>query len=183
MDFLSELWLPIVVSGLIVWFASFLMHVVLPHHKGEWKGLPNEEAVMGALKGVPAGQYMFPYCADMSQMKDPAMQEKIKAGPSGHMTVWAGPVNMGQNLGLSLLVYVLIGVFVGYVAWHAMEGEAQIEYMRVFRIAGTAAFMAHGLGILTHMVWFKLRGFWTYLFDNLVYGLLTAGVFGWLWPG
>lgn len=180
MDFLSELWLPIVVSALFAWFASFLMHMVLPHHKGEWKGLPNEEGVMSALRGTPPGQYMFPWC-EPSQMKDPAMQEKIKQGPSGHMTIWPGPFNMGLNLVLTLLTYLVIGVFVAYIGWHGMEGEAP-EYMRVFRICGTAAFMAHGLGMLTHMIWFKVKGFWTYLFDNLVFALLTAGTFGWLWP-
>jgi hypothetical protein len=180
MEFLSQLWMPVLVSGLVVWFASFLMHMVLPHHKGEWKGLPGEEAVMAALRGTPAGQYMFPWC-DMAQLKDPAMQEKIKAGPNGHLTVWPGPVNMGQNLGLTLLVYWVIGVFVAYVGWHAMGGEP-VEYMDVFRLCGASAFMAHGLGMLTHMVWFRVKGFWTYTFDNLVFALLTAGVFGWLWP-
>lgn len=182
MEFLTDLWLPILVSGAIVWFASFLMHVVLPHHKGEWKGLPNEEAVIAAIKGVTPGQYTFPYCSDMSKMKDPAFMEKMKNNPNGTITVWAGQVNMGRNLLLSLITYLVIGVFVAYVAWHAMKGE-QVEYMDVFRMTGAAAFMAHGLGMLTHMIWFQVKGFWTYGFDNLVFALLTAGVFGWLWPG
>jgi hypothetical protein len=123
MEFLSELWMPILVSGVIVWFASALMHMVLPHHKGEWKGLPNEEAVIGALKGVAPGQYTFPHCTDMSQMKDPAFIEKMKNNPNGTITIWTGQVNMGRNLLLSFVTYVVIGVFVAYVAWHAMRGE------------------------------------------------------------
>jgi hypothetical protein len=181
MEFLSELWMPALISAAIVWFASAIMHMVLPHHKGEWKGLPNEEAVLAALKGVAPGQYTFPHCKDMSEMKDPAFMEKMKNNPNGTITIWAGQVNMGRNLLLTFLTYVVIGVFVAYVGWHAMKGE-QVEYMDVFRLAGAAAFMAHGLGMLTHMVWFQVKGFWTYLFDNLVFALLTAGVFAWLWP-
>jgi hypothetical protein len=179
MEFLSELWMPIVVSAVFVFVASALLHMVVPHHKGEWKGLANEDAVLGNLKGVPPGQYMFPFC-DMAQMKDPAMQEKLKNNPIGVLTIWPGQANMGQNLGLSFLVYLVIGVFVAYLSWHARGGMT--DYMSTFRIAGTAAFMAHGLGILTHMVWYRVKGFWAYLLDNLVYALLTAGVFGWLWP-
>ncbi len=180
MEFLSELWMPILISGAIVWIASALLHMVVPHHKGEWKGLPNEDALLAALKGVAPGQYMFPFC-DMAQMKEPAFQEKMKNNPNGAVTVWAGSVNMGKNLVLSLITYLVIGVFVAYIGWHAMNGEA-VQYMDVFRMCGAAAFMAHGLGMLTHMIWFQVKGFWTYLFDNLVYALLTAGVFGWLWP-
>lgn len=180
MEFLSELWMPIVVSALFVWIASFLMHMVLPHHKGEWKGLPNEDAFLANIKEVAPGQYMFPFCVG-GNYKDPAYEEKLKNNPNGIITVWPGQPNMGRNLGLTLLTYAVIGVFIAYIGWHAMKGE-DVKYMDVFRICGTAAFMAHGLGMLTHMIWYQSRGFWTYLFDNLVFALVTAGVFGWLWP-
>lgn len=42
MEFLGELWLPIVVSAVFVWIASFFMHMVFPHHKKEFAGLQNE---------------------------------------------------------------------------------------------------------------------------------------------
>ena len=60
-----DLWLPIVVSGVALFFASWAAWMVLPHHKGDWKGLPNEQAVMDTLKnsGVQPGQYNFPHCA------------------------------------------------------------------------------------------------------------------------
>lgn len=181
MDFLLDLWMPILVSAILVWIASFITHMVLPHHKGEWKGLPNEDALLAAIKGTPGGQYMFPYC-DMAQMKDPAMQEKMKNNPNGTITVWAGQVNMGRNLVLTLLAYVLIGALTAYVSWHALQGE-EVDYMSVFRMAGAAAFMGHGLGWITHMIWYQVKGFWTHMFDSVVYALVTAGVFGWLWPG
>lgn len=180
MDFLSELWMPIVISAVIVWIASFALHMFLPHHKGEWKAFPSEAGVMAALRGVAAGQYMFPW-VNMADMKDPAAQAKLKQGPCGAITIWAGPVNMGRNLLLTFTLYLVVGLFTAYLGWHAMHGEP-VKYMDVFRICGTAAFMAHAFGWMSHMIWFQMRGFWTYLFDSLVYGLLTAGVFGWLWP-
>ena len=58
------------------------------------------------------------------------------------------------------------------------------HYLSVFRFAGTVAFAGYSLGLLQNSIWYKrnwgttARG----MIDGLVYGLLTAGVFGWLWP-
>ena len=87
---------------------------------------------------------------------------------------------MGRNLGLMFVFYLVVGVFVAYVGSHSIPADA--DYLATFRIAGAMAFMAHGLGLIPYMVWFNVKGFWTYTFDALVYALVTAGVFGWLWP-
>ena len=47
---LIALWMPIVVSGVALFFASWIAWMLLPHHKAEWKGLPNEDALLAALK-------------------------------------------------------------------------------------------------------------------------------------
>jgi hypothetical protein len=179
MEFLAELWLPIVVSAVFVWIASSIIHMVLPHHKGEFKGLPEEDKALDAIRDAPPGQYMFPFC-DMADWKKPEMQEKMRRGPNGILIIWPGAANMGRNIILMLVFYLVVSVFVAYIGWHAMgPGET---YMKVFRICGTAAFMAHGLGWMPGMIWFGQKGFWTYLFDSIVYALITAGTFGWLWP-
>ncbi|MCW5945691.1 MAG: hypothetical protein KIT74_01520 [Fimbriimonadales bacterium] len=178
MEFLTELWMPIAVSAVFVWIASAITHMVLPHHKNEWKGLQNEDQALDALRSSPPGQYMFPFCT-MAEMNTPEYKEKVAKGPVGVVTIWPGQTNMGKNLALTLLFYLVVGVFVAYVAWHALGKGA--EYMTVFRIAGTAAFMAHGLGWMPNMIWFGGKGFWSYLFDSIVYALITAGTFGWLW--
>ncbi len=178
MDFLSHLWMPIVVSAVLVWFASFLMHMVLPHHKGEFKGLPDEPKALAALEGVQPGQYMFPW-GSMADMKNPEFIAKQEKGPCGHMTIWAGRVNMGKNMMLSLLFYLVVSVFVAYLSSHAIP--APEPFMKILQIAGCAAFMAYGLGMIPHMIWFQVKGFWSYLFDNLVYALITGAVFGWMW--
>lgn len=179
MDFLSQFWLPIVVSAVFVWIASFLMHMVLPHHKGEWRGHPNEANLLSALEGVKPGQYMFPW-GTMADMKSPEFAAKQKSVPNGTLVIWPGPVNMGRNLFLTLIFYLVVGVFVAYIAYHTLPMDS--EYLATFRITGTLAFAAHGLGWMPYMIWFGGKGFWTNLFDSIVYAGLTAGTFGWLWP-
>jgi len=180
MQFIVELWLPIVVSALLVWFAGFVLHTLLPHHKGEYTGLPDEAKVMGALEGVPAGQYMFPWCSSMAEMKDPAFIERQRKGPTGLLTIFSGPPNMGRNLSLTLLVQLVVGLFVAYVGFHCLA--AGDPYLTKFRICGAVAFACYGLGWMPHMIWFGTKGFWANLFDGIVYSGLVAGTFGWLWP-
>jgi hypothetical protein len=187
MEFLSDLWLPILVSGVFVWIASFLLWMVLPLHKGEYRKLPDEKGFMGALTemGVRSGQFIFPCVEDPAQMKDPEFQALQKQGPNGYMVVWGEPVNMGRNMFLSLVVYWLLSVFVAYLAWHALE--ATDPYLTKFRIVGTAAVLGYVFGSLPHDIWFGKSGksVATGIFDGVVYGLITAGTFGWLWkaPG
>lgn len=181
MEFLSALWMPILVSAAFVWIASFLTHMVLPVHKGEWKSLPDEDKTLDALAGISPGNYMFPW-GTMADMKNPEFAEKQKRVPNGTATIWPGPVNMGRNLVLTYLSYVLIGLFVAYVCWHAFIGNARPTYMEVFRIAGTTAFMAHALGLIPHAIWYRGIRIWSILLDAIIYGAVTAAAFGWLWP-
>ena len=181
MQFLTDLWMPIVASGLFAFIASFIVHMALPVHKGEWKALPDEGKVAGALEGVGSGQYMFPW-GSMADMKNPEFQERLKKGPNGTLTVWSGPVQMGKNIGFMLVFFMVVSVFVAYVAAHCNMPKTT-PYLEVFRLCGTTAFMAYGLGWIPQMIWYgqSNKAFWTYLFDGIVYALLTAGTFGWLW--
>ena len=77
---LGALWLPIVLSAVIVFVASSIMHMVLPYHRSDYKQLPNEEAAAAALRGVPPGQYIIPHCTH-EQLKSPEVLEKFKTGP------------------------------------------------------------------------------------------------------
>jgi hypothetical protein len=183
MEFLSQLWMPILLSAVFVWFSSFILHMLLPMHKGECSGVPDEAKLNAALEGVAPGMYMFPWCGTtMAEMKSPEYEEKQRVGPNGVLTVWPGPTQMGRNMVLTLLFYLVVGVFVAYVASHALP--VGTPYLKVFQIAGAVAFMAHGLGWMPNMIWYggSTRSFWTYLIDSIVYALLTAGTFAWLWP-
>ncbi len=181
---LMELWLPIVVSAVIVFFASFLAWMVLPHHKGDWKGLPNEDALNNTIRttSIKPGQYMFPYCASSKDMKSEEFKQRWKAGPRGTLCVWSGTGSMGLNMLWVFVFYLVVGIFVGYLT--ALACEPGTEYMTVFRVAGTAAIMAHTLASFPHSIWFRTpaRAILTNLVDGIVFGLLTAGTFAALCP-
>ncbi len=184
MEFLSALWMPIVVSAVVAWFGAFFCWMVFPHHKTEWKGIPGgESGFLGALveMGVGPGQYMFPWVPS-AEMKNPESMERVKKGPNGYLIVWGGPPNMGKNMLLCILLNLAVGVFVAYVAWHALNpGD---PYLSVFRITGAVAVMTYAVGPLHGAIWFggSSRSIWANFADGVFYGLLTAGVFGWLWP-
>ena len=188
MGFLAELWLPILVSSVLVFIASALAWMVSPHHKQDWKGLPNEDGFLEALRAnnTPAGQYIFPFCGDhkatAEAMKDPEKKKKWEAGPHGSLYLRAAPPNMGRNLGLMFAFYIVVGVFVAYLG-NLSLGEDP-EYLKVFQVTGCAAVMAYCLGFIPGAIWFgrTLRSTVMDLIDGVVYGLLTAGTFGWLWP-
>lgn len=181
---LAALWLPIVLSAVIVFIASSIMHMVLPYHQSDCHQLPDEEKLLASLRtaGVKRGFYMFPY-GSHKDMKSPAMQEKFKEGPVGTMTIFpSGLPAMPKFLGMWFVYCLVIGFFTAYLTAHTLAPGT--NYLVVFRVAGTAAFMAYGLGMLSNGIWKGQP--WSNVIkeviDGLVYGLLTAGTFGWLWP-
>ncbi len=181
---LASLWLPIVLSAVIVFVASSIMHMLLKYHQGDYRKLPEEENVRAALRtaGVTRGLYMFPFCKH-EEMKSPEMAEKWKQGPNGILNIMApGMPQMPKFLGQWFGYCLLLNFFVAYLAAHTME--AGTPYLQVFRVVGTAGFIGYGLGIISNGIWKGVP--WSMVIkeviDGLVYGLLTAGTFGWLWP-
>lgn len=185
MVYLTALWLPIVISAVIVFIASSIIHMMLPIHKSDYRGLPDEEKVMDALRSAgvtPGPAYHFPHC-EHKDMNTPEMQEKFKRGPMGLLTVMPnGPINMGKFLSLWFVFCLIVAVFTAYVTGRTVAYGT--EYMLVFRVAGTVAFMGYGLGHFADSVWKGQTWGVTikHMFDGLIYALLTAGTFGWLWP-
>ena len=166
---LATLWIPIVLSTVIVFIASSILHMVLPYHKSDYRKLSEEDKVMAALRAELA----------LSRRAD----TEFKQGPVGLLTVFpSGVVRMGKFLGLWFVYCLIIGFFTAYLTGHTVAPGA--HYPAVFRVAGTAAFMAYGLGGPSNGIWKGLP--WSMVskecLDGLIYGLLTAGTFGWLWP-
>jgi hypothetical protein len=181
---LAELWMPILLSAILVWIASSLVWMVLPWHKRDWRALPNEEAARSALKGTPPGQYSLPHMTSMQQMKDPAYQRKLQEGPLAFITVRpSGIPTMGKQMVVWFVFIVLVSVVVAYVVSRTVAPGT--EYLEVFRVAGVVAWLAYGGGTFQEAIWFGRP--WRMVVglqvDSLIYALLTAGVFGWLWPG
>jgi len=181
---LSLLWLPILLSAVIVFVASSILHMLLTYHHSDYRKLPNEDGVLAGLRSaaLKPGLYIFPF-GTHKEMNTPAMVEKYKTGPVGMMTIRpSGPVKMGGYLGMWFCYCLLVAFFVAYLTGHTVPMGA--HYLGVFRVAGTAAFMAFGLGMLSNGIW-KAEP-WPMVIkeviDGLVYALLLAGTFGWLWP-
>ena len=182
---LAALWLPILLSAIIVFVASSIIHMVLRYHRSEYHALPDEERVLTTLRGLnlKPGRYLFPYCAQQKDMNKPAMVEKYKQGPVGMMSVMPnGPVVLPRFLAQWFGYCLVVGVFVAYLTAHTVAPGT--NYLSVFRVAGTTAFLSYGLGHLSDGIWKGQTWSETIkeVFDGLVYGLLTAGTFGWLWP-
>ncbi len=181
---ITTLWLPILLSAIIVFVASSIMHMLLPYHRSDYKQLPDEEKLLATLRaaGLKRGLYVFPFCTH-KEMKSPAMLEKYNQGPVGMMTVMpSGQPVMPKFLGMWFAYSLIVGFFVAYLTGRTLAPGA--HYLAVFRVAGTAAFLAYGLGHLSNGIW-KGQPWSTTVkevIDGLVYGLLTAGAFGWLWP-
>jgi hypothetical protein len=181
---LTALWLPILLSAVIVFVASSIMHMLLPYHRSDYQRLPDEDKMLAALRaaGVKRGLYIFPFCTH-KEMKLPAVIEKYKQGPVGMMTVLPnGPIVMPKFLAMWFVYCLIIGYFTAYLTGRTVAPGT--PYLAVFRVAGTAAFLAYGLGHLSNGIWKGQPWNVTIkeVIDGLVYGLLTAGTFGWLWP-
>jgi hypothetical protein len=181
---LAGLWLPILLAAVVVFVASSIMHMVLPYHKSDYTRLPDEEKVLSALRGagLKRGLYMFPFCTHQ-EMKNPEVIEKYKQGPVGFLTVFPpGPVQLPKFLAQWFVYCLIVSFFAAYLAGHTVAPGT--PYLGVFRVVGTAAFLAYGIGQLSNGIWKGQMWGMTIkeVIDGLVYGLLTAGVFGWLWP-
>jgi hypothetical protein len=179
---LASLWLPILVSGVALFFASFAAWMILPHHKKDWIGLPNEDAVMQQLKkdNIAGGQYCFPYAATPEDMKGEAYKAKMKAGPRGTLTLWAAPPNMGVNMLCTVIFFVIANAVIAYLA--GMVIPPGNDRWFVFRFVGTAGVLTYGTANILNGIWFGRRMV-SDIVDGIAYGLITGGIFALLWPG
>src|SRR6185312_11187299 len=132
---LTALWLPILLSAVIVFFASFIMHMVLTYHRSDYRKLPDEDRVTDALRNMgvtPGPNYYFPYCS-FEEMKSAAMMEKMKRGPVGFLTVRpSGPPSMGKSLVQWFLYCALISLFAAYLSHRTLAPGAAC--WQVFRV-------------------------------------------------
>jgi hypothetical protein len=175
------LWLPIVISGAVVFFASFLAWMVLPHHRSDWSKLSDEDGFKKSLGelNVEPGDYMFPCHQSPEEMKSSEFQQKWKAGPRGLLSVWPEAPGMGAQIGKTFVFYLFASFTVGYLASIGLRpGAASIE---VFRFVATAAIVAYCYGLFPGAIWFR-RHLVKDVLDGVVYALLTGLIFVFLWP-
>lgn len=185
MTALAALWLPILLSAVLVFVVSSIIHMTPLWHKTDYPKLANENQVMNALRplGLPPGDYYMPRPSGPAEMRSAEFLEKMKRGPVVMLTVlppYTG--SMRKSLTLWLGYCVVVGIFAAYIASRALPPGA--PYLDVFRFAGTTAFVGYSLALWQMSIWYNRNLGLTIkaTVDGLIYALLTAGVFGWLWP-
>ena len=180
----SALWLPILLSAVFVFIVGFIMNMVLPHHRNDFTKVDNEDGLQDALRShnLTKGQYFVPYANTAQSMKDPDFVQRAERGPVAIIHVMDNGVGpKPQQLGIYFVQLLLIGLFVGYVTGLALGPDA--DYLMVFQISGATAVIAHIGALIGNSVWwgFTWSSTFKHMLDGIVYGLVTAGTFGWLW--
>jgi hypothetical protein len=182
---LFVLWLPILLSAVIVFIVSSIIHMLSPWHKGDYPKMQNEDKLMDALRplNIPPGDYMVPRPSGREEMRAPEFIEKLKKGPVMMLTVFpTGQTSMVMNLVLWFLYSVVIGFFAAYVAGRTLPVGA--NSLQVFRLTGVTAFMGYSAALWQMSIWYRRA--WSITIkatvDGLIYAILTAYIFVWLWP-
>ena len=180
-----SLLIPIALSAVLVFIASSIIHMALSFwHKNDLKKLPNEDAVMNALRplNLPPGNYGIPKPDSMKAMQSPEFQAKLKAGPVAFITVRPSDFSMGATMFLWFLYSLVVSLIAGYIAGVAFGPGT--EYLRIMQVAGCVAFVGYAMGAPQQSIWWGQAWSRTVrnMLDGLLYGLLTGGTFGWLWP-
>jgi hypothetical protein len=176
-----DLWLPIVAATLACFFMSSAIWVLFKWHNSDYTKTDREDEVRAALKDAKPGYYVLPFCIDYADMAKSEMQEKFKAGPIAYITVAPNGVpSMGPKM-ISMVVYFLmVSVLCAYMVTRTVAPDG--DYLAVFRIAGTIAFLANGIAVIPESIWFSRPWSMTVknLFDAAIYAMITGGIFGWL---
>jgi len=182
---LTALWLPVLVSAVVVFLASAVIHMALRYHWSDYQALSGEDNLAAAFRAekIAPGNYNIPHADSMKELQNPETIKKFEAGPVGFITILpSGAPKMGKQLMLWFLYSVVVGILAAYLTGRTVAPGA--DYLRVFRVAGTAAFLAYCGAEPVASIWLGRKWSTTAknMLDGLFYALLTAGVFAWLWP-
>lgn len=183
MTFIALLWLPILLSAVLVFAVSAASHMFLPWRQDEFRHVPGAEALQAAVRDLPPGQYLFPAGPDPKARGSREWMERWAAGPSGWLTlVPRGPISMGRNMGQSLLVYLVVSFLAAYVSELAL-GAAPTR-LAIVRVISVIGILAYGVGTSFTSIWYARpwKAYALDLLDAVVQGFVMAGVFAWLWP-
>lgn len=185
MEFVTQLWLPIVLAGVAVWFWNFLSWAALNLHAGDFSPLPNDDAFAKAVRplNLPPGTYGFPDWGSAKKDKE-AFMAKWKAGPVGTISVWPSESKMGGKMIGSFLVYLAVSFLIAYLTWEALAGAKGVGFGKVMQLAGTAGVLGYCFAFLPNGIWFnaKPRAMVMCVIDGLIAGLGTGAIFAALWP-
>ncbi|MDQ6717471.1 MAG: hypothetical protein M3Z17_03865 [Gemmatimonadota bacterium] len=184
MTAISALWLPILLSVIAVFAASSIIHMKSPWHKSDYPAVPNEAALADAVRplAIPPGNYVVPRPVGMADMKTAAFQEKVNRGPNLILTVIPnGPRPMSTFFVGWFFYLLVVTTAAAYVAGSVIApGAGYGIHKYVFLVS----FIGYALGLWPESIWHHRKWSTTVklTFDALIYALITAFLFGWLWP-
>ncbi len=185
MSILVDLWLPILIASILVFFASSLIHMITPWHKSDLRSVPDQEKARKAIGelGLAPGDYVLPRPDNMKNMNSPEFLSKLKEGPRLVFTVLPNEVtNMGKMLGAWFVYILAVSLFAGFFAGHVVQ--AGDEHRRIFHVVGAVTFMAYAGALCQMSIWWG-RSWATTLrsmIDGLIYAAITAETFALMWP-
>jgi hypothetical protein len=181
----SSLWLPVLLSAVLIFVVSSIIHMVTPWHKGDYNRLAEEDGVMAVLRpfALKPGDYMVPRPSSMAEMGSPAFADKVKQGPRLMMTVFPGSsMSMTSNL-VGWFVYLLVvAAMVAFLDTIVQPPGA--HHHDVFHVTLIASFLGYAAALWQMVIWYN-RSISTTLrstIDGVLYALITAGVFSYFWP-
>jgi len=182
----GSLWLPVVVSAAAVWIASAIAWMVLPHHKSDFAGLPDEPGVADALRKQhpqPGRMYVIPYFADMKARGTPEAMKKFEDGPVAMIKIAPnGMPKMGKLLGLYFGFCFFVSFATAYIARHTLNVSTPGSL--ILQITGACATGFYAFAYISDSIWMGRPWGLTLksLIDAIPYGLITGVVFKLLWP-
>ena len=176
---LMKVWLPTLVSAVVLFFASFLSWMVVMLHKQDWVKADNEDELLDAIRqlGLKPGRYMFPSHNSTAELITDEYKEKLAPGPVGVFTVF-GKVSMGRNLGLTFLYFAVCSFCLGYLTTVAFPDGA--ETLQVFRLVSTAGLLTFLASFVQHAIWFHTRVV-GHVIESIAYSLMVGGIFAGFW--
>ncbi|HEX9310208.1 MAG TPA: hypothetical protein VF887_05315 [Gemmatimonadaceae bacterium] len=179
------LWLPILLSAVVVFVVSSVIHMASPWHKNDYPKLANEDQFRNAVRplAIPPGDYMIPRPASREDLRSPEFAEKVNQGPRIVMTVMrSGPFSMKSSLIQWFLYTLVVSAFAAFVAGSTLPAGA--PQRSVFHLVSITAFIAYSVALWQMSIWYSRSWGTTFkaTVDGLIYALLTAAVFVWLWP-
>jgi len=127
MTAIAALWLPILVSAVLVFIASSIIHMAPLWHRNELPAPPDGDRLQDALRpfGLKPGEYMLPRPQSMKDCNTPEFVEKLTRGPVFIMTVIPnGPMSMSRPLVQWFVFIVAVSVLTAYLAGATLPAGA-----------------------------------------------------------
>ena len=181
----TALLLPALLSAVLVFLVSSIVHMATKWHAGDFLKVPNEDAVMAALRpfNIAPGSYVMPRPSSMKDLGTPEFKEKHRLGPSAMLHVLpGGQTGMSQQLVGWFIYAFVVALMAGYVTSKGVGVGAPST--GVFKFVGAIAFMGYSVGLWQMSIWYRRSWVVTLksTIDGVIYGALTGLAFAWLWP-